>query len=372
MSGCTFSGNTSDRVLLDSGAMMGHDTTLAAQPALDGYELREDFTIPPTFTLTLEPGVSLMAADNVELLVKGYLEALGTASQPITFTSSADTGPEQWSGLAFDGGTGHLRYATVRYGGERNSVTDALYGPHHRSNLAARNGTLRLETVNVRDLSTNSNDYGLVAGDSHLVITDTLFTGIGGGTYADTDVPIRLGGPDTVLEMNGCTFTGNANDRVLLDSGAMMGHDATLTAQPVLDGYELREHFTVPPTFTLTLEPGVTLMDGNVLAQLLVEGHLEALGTASQPITFTSVADSGPGQWPGTGATRAAAVQARTRSSSFLGRCVMGMYVITEKRATDRLGEERDNRNRGRYGIALKKTVQIRELESDPRCVQRG
>lgn len=300
----TFTANNYNNIVLQAGAMMNHDAILTPQNGLDGYVFENDFTVPSAVTLTVEPGVTLMGANSlVELLVMGHLETLGTAVQPITFTSLADSGPGEWAGLAFDGGTGHLRYTTVRYGGERNAVTDALLGAHHRSNLAIRNGTLQLEHATVRDLVTSSYDYGLVASDSHLIINDSLFTGIGGSTYAESDVPMRLLGPDTVLEMSGCTFSGNVNDRVLLDPGAMMGHDTVLAAQPALDGYEYRDDFTVPPTVTLTLEPGVTFMSGiggwNVPHEFIIEGHLQALGTPTQPITFTSVADSGPGQWPG-------------------------------------------------------------------------
>jgi len=306
MNGCTFTGNTANRVLLQPGAMMGHNATLTAQPVLEGYEFREDFTVPPTVTLTLEPGVTLMGGNMAaEFVVEGHLEALGTPTQPITFTSATDSGSNQWTGLAFDGsagltpggGTGHLRHATIRYAGRRNRVTDALVGPYDHSNLAIRNGTLRLEHVAVRDIATGEYDYGLIASDSHLIISETLFTGIGNGQ--DRDVPMRLQGVDTVLEMSGCTFTDNTSNRVLLDPDAMMGHDATLTAQPVLEGYEFRDDFTVPSMVTLTLEPGVTLMGGSIDAEFLVEGHLEALGTPTQPITFTSAVNTGSNQWPG-------------------------------------------------------------------------
>ncbi|MCB0254606.1 MAG: right-handed parallel beta-helix repeat-containing protein, partial [Anaerolineae bacterium] len=296
----TFTANNFNNVVLQPGAMMNHPASLVPQPGLDGYVLENDFTVPVSNTLTVEPGGIVMGANSaVELRVEGHLEALGTPSLPVTFTSMTDSGPGQWAGIAIDGGTAHLRDAIVRYGGQRNSVSDPLLGAYDRGNLVIRNGTLQLEHVVVRDLVTDSRDYGLIASDSYLVISDTLFTGIGGSTYAASDVPVRLMGPDTVLEMSESYFTGNINDRVLLDPGAMMGHDTTLAAQPALDGYEFRLDFTVPPSVTLTLEPGVTLMDGDHLAEFIIEGSLEALGTPSQPVTFTSVADSGSGQWPG-------------------------------------------------------------------------
>lgn len=304
LTGNTFTANNYNIVVLKPGAMMNHNSILTLQNGLDGYVLENDFTVPPAITLTVASGVTVRGANSaVELVVAGHLEALGSASQPVTFTSLADSGPGQWAGIAFDGGSGYLRYTTVRYGGERNIVTDELLGAYHRSNLAIRNGALVLENVTVRDVVTGNYDYGLVASDSHLTISDSLFTGIGGSTYAENDVPMRLLGPETTLEMSGCTFTGNVNDRVLLDPGAMMGHNATLPAQPMLDGYEYREDYVVPAGITLSLEPGVTFMSGiggwNVPHEFIIEGHLQALGTPTQPITFTSVANSAPGQWPG-------------------------------------------------------------------------
>ena len=259
MHGNTFTGNIRDRVLLVPGAMMGHDTTLYAQPVFDGYELQNDFTVPSGITLTVEPGVAVKGRRYVELLVQGHLEALGTPTQPITFTSTADTGPTEWAGLAFDGGSGHLRLATVRYSGDRNTVSDDMFGsPYYRSAVTLRDSTLQLEDVALRDVaSSDSNDHGLLVSNSVVTLTDTLFTGIGGGITTD-DVAVYVQGADSVLEMHGNTFTGNDKDRVLLMPDAMMGHDTTLYAQPVFDGYELQDDYVVPPTVTLTVEPGVT------------------------------------------------------------------------------------------------------------------
>jgi hypothetical protein len=78
--------------------------------------------------------------------------AIGTAGQPITFTSSTNTGPDQWSGLVFDGGTGDLRHATVRYGGNVNSINANCNTSGLGFNIAARNvltGELRLENSQV-------------------------------------------------------------------------------------------------------------------------------------------------------------------------------------------------------------------------------
>ena len=67
-------------------------------------------TVAAGVTLTVEPGVTVQAA-NVALIVNGQLEAAGTDEAQIVFTSQSDSGPYQWAGITFDGGTGTLRHA---------------------------------------------------------------------------------------------------------------------------------------------------------------------------------------------------------------------------------------------------------------------
>jgi uncharacterized repeat protein (TIGR01451 family) len=265
------------------------------------------FTVPAGITLTIEPGVTVMTTLGLhkDFLILGHLEALGTPAEPITFTSSTDTGPKQWGGLAFDGGTGHLQHVTVRYAGERNSVTDDL-GPWVRGGIAicdVSTGEVRLENVTIRDIASTSQDMGIYVDDSNLVVVDSMFTGIGNGSYyIFPDTPIYIAGGDSDVTLTNNTFTANNANSVVLQAGAMMNHDTTINPQNGLDGYVLEKDFTVPPTVTLTIEPGVTVMGnrgGNHSAELRIEGHLDAIGTPTQPITFTSFDDSAPSQWPG-------------------------------------------------------------------------
>ncbi|MEA3334858.1 MAG: Ig-like domain-containing protein [Chloroflexota bacterium] len=306
LSNNTFTANDTNTIVLQAGAMMNHDTTLTQQNGLDGYVLEQDFTVPPTVTLTLEPGVTFMSGHvHGEFVIEGHLEALGTPAEPITFTSLADSAPGQWTGLVFDGGTGHLRHATVRYAGQRNYVTDAAFGHWARSNIAISNvltGEVRLENVTISDITSTNQDMGIYVGNSNLVVTDSLFTGIGNGSYyVFPDTPLYIAGGDSDVSLINNTFTANDFNNVVLQAGAMMNHDTTLTQQNGLDGYVLEQDFTVPPTVTLTVEPGVTVKGGleSNRAELRVEGHLDAIGTPTQPITFTSFYDNAPAQWPG-------------------------------------------------------------------------
>ena len=84
--------------------------TLANSP----YVLTGDVIVDPGVTLTIQAGVVVQGRGGVELQVQGHLQALGTTTQPITFTSETDSGPNEWAGLVFDGGTGHLRAGRAR------------------------------------------------------------------------------------------------------------------------------------------------------------------------------------------------------------------------------------------------------------------
>ena len=204
----------------------------------------------------------------------------------------ADSGAGGWSGLVFDGGTGHLRHATVRYGGGGNSAGTI-------SNIALHNmlaGELRLESSQVLTcVNAFETEYGLYANNGRAIISDTLFAGNGNGGAA---APLYIRGAGSVMNLTENSFIGNSRNRIVLGPDAMMDQDATLSPQKVWQGYELINDLTVPPTSTLTIEAGVTFMSQSNV-EFKVQGHLQALGTPGAPITFTSLTDTGGGQWAG-------------------------------------------------------------------------
>ena len=284
-------GNIRDRIVLAPGAMMANpNVTLTRQPVMQAYELDDNFTVPPTVTLTIEPGVTVMSYVEKELVVLGHLEAIGTPTQSITFTSVGEGWNEQWNGLFFDGGTGRLNNVIVRRSGGRNTRVWAA--------VAVRNvltGEVRLESSQVRDNYSwaGGSDYGLYVENSRVVVSDTLFTGNGTELWYDygrKDAPIFITGTASVVTLTHNVITGNIRDRIVLAPGAMMANpNVTLTRQPVMQAYELEGDFTIPPTVTLTIEPGITLMAHYY--ELTVKGRLVAPGTPSEPITLTSRVD---------------------------------------------------------------------------------
>ncbi|MFZ1708673.1 MAG: DUF11 domain-containing protein, partial [Anaerolineae bacterium] len=174
-------------------------------------------------TLTVQPGVTVRGRVDAELRVLGYLAAIGEPGQPITFTSDVDSGRDQWQGLVFDGGTGYLRYATVKRAGNGNSILGtATNSPG--SNLAVRNvltGEVRLEESTVSLVQATSGvyqyaDYGLYVDNSHMTISNTLFTSNGNNS---ADYGLYATGAGSQITLSAARFDSNSGYGLRLHNG---------------------------------------------------------------------------------------------------------------------------------------------------------
>ena len=273
-------GNAYDRILLAPNAMMEHDTTLTPQAVWDGYQLEGSMTVPPTVTLTLEPGVLVKTPGypyDIGIIVQGELEALGTPTQPITLTST-DGGPT-WAGLIVDGGSANLAYTTVEY-----ACSDV-----RKANVAVINGG----HLEMTDSTLQECHYGGGAGERTLYIDSSSVSAHNSAFRTSDQYPIYILGASSVVTLTENILDENYYDRILLAPNAMMGHDTTLTPQTVWDGYELEGSLTIPSGAILTIDPGVIVRSPEYPYNIgiFVEGHLEAVGTSELPIQFTRVSD---------------------------------------------------------------------------------
>ncbi|MDD5371727.1 MAG: hypothetical protein PHQ40_21815, partial [Anaerolineaceae bacterium] len=312
LAGNTFANNKLNRILLQNNPMKTQAAlTLPAQTGLDAYELRGDWTVPASQTLTLNPGVTFLARHGdwgrgVALVVEGKLLAQGSEAQKITLDA---TDPAYgWSGLLVRGAAGlaQIGHAQILHGGAPGLAN--IY----QSNLVVDNGArLELSDSRVANLITaaaNYRDGALMVVNGVAILTrntiaDNLPAGAGAGLYA-----MRVSGQQSRLEMVGNTFSGNWINAVLLGSDGLAATINTLRPQAGLLGYDVGipyadYTYTQQPTGQLTLEPGTHVRGvagpwGKGI-YLKIQGQLQAMGSAEDPVVFESASDTSPASWGG-------------------------------------------------------------------------
>lgn len=211
--------------VLDVGGSIATDTTwsLANSP----YVITETVTVEAGVTLTIEAGVTIMTMDMGRyLIVQGHLDAVGTAVNPILFTSIDDLNTNSWTG-------------------------PDIFGSANFENVIMRYADTALV------ISGNS------GGD--VFLENTLFEeNSAHPIVAFTDALHRL-------KMNNVTFSNNVPNRVGIDRGDLLGDllslagNVLLTPQPGLEAYEDLGNGSVPlliipQGITLTLAADTTLM----------------------------------------------------------------------------------------------------------------
>jgi hypothetical protein len=232
----------------------------------------------PDSILSIEPGVQVLAQPgNDALTVQGILRADATAGQEIHFDPADPV--SGWSGIAIMGTDVQpiignlLNYVSINKGGSTGNCD--LY-------------------VTYADVSvTNSQlDGGLDSGvcldhGASLTMTDTQLTNNNGYAMDVFDV----GAPFTLGNLSA---SGNLSNTIGIEGGTMTGNHTW--PKSGINTYDLHYNYvTIAPTGTLNIEPGVTVLMGEA-RDITVRGTLNALGTSSDPIFFSSVTPT-PGFW---------------------------------------------------------------------------
>lgn len=281
-----------------------HSGTIAADETwclADSPHMVTDYlTINPGVTVTVEAGVVVKNAQRIS--VNGSLVAVGTAAQPIVFTSTEDSAPMQWRGLVFEGAdaSGDLRNVIVRYAGY--TAGNAQGYMIYVNGLASH--SLRLEDSLITDgyepAGINSLFTGLFIANSNAIIKNNHFSNLGNSEGAFLDAPFVIEGNILNLDISGNTLINNNRDSIVFSNHYAQPAPVVTGVMTLVKGqpWVLESDLTVAPGATLTFEPGAVLM-GGTKTEIRTRGHLEAVGTPEEPIVFRSVAGTGMDQWSG-------------------------------------------------------------------------
>jgi hypothetical protein len=240
-------------------------------------------TVGPTATLTIQPGVTVQFQQGVNsrLNVQGALTAIGTVSQPITFTGVVTT-PGSWSGLFADNTV--ITPALVQL----NDVTieDGGAGSAH-AQLYADRAVVTLTHGLVRD--------GIGSG-LHFAYREAGFDVESSSFISNSLDAMQLDTPATDIVLSDLHANSNGTNAVYLYAQGMniagQRHWAN-PGIPYLINYIPANH----SGDELTIDPGSELQF-MPNSGLNIGGQLKAIGLPDQPITFTAQTQT-PGGWRG-------------------------------------------------------------------------
>jgi hypothetical protein len=321
----------------DVGGAITTDTiwTLAGSP----YIVTSDVTVQSGVMLTVEAGVEVRFNNGTGLFVHGAVHVAGTASQPITFTTSSTTpAPGQWEGIFFeedsDNARNLLEYATVSYAGQRvcwwhdlcgytgigvydaapticyttvrQSAGHGLWASNANltlgqdtfeqnaggSGVAIENTTLTLSNSTLRQ----NGAHGLAVSANSVVLTPTLT----GNTFSNNTqhaVYVQYTDGAGLPVVSGNIATGNVGFNGVAVAGTL-GYAMTVPSAYDLPLGVAGGDLTINNGVELTVQSGAPMLFSGTA--LYVNGALRAVGTMTQPITFTTSASSpAAGQWKG-------------------------------------------------------------------------
>ena len=313
-SGLAASGNTGGNYLEIRAGTIGTSTTWplsAIAYVVTGNLYVEGASSP---ILTIAAGNTIRFNNPGQIAVnnsaKGGLQAIGTAAAPILFTSNGTQSAGYWQGLWFGaaaaGPQSNVAYATIEYGGN---------GYYNRGGVTVTGLAPAFDHVTLR----NNAVTGVMLNAGSAAITNSTITANGGSGINATggtsltltnDALTNNAGPAVTLpvtvaltDASGLTASGNGTgkDAIEYRAGTIVASTTwPLASIPyVVTGNVMVEGSAAP---VLTIAAGNTIRfnnPGQIAVNNGAKGGLQAVGTSTAPIVFTSNGALTAGFWQG-------------------------------------------------------------------------
>lgn len=331
-----------------TGGAVNADRTLSK--ACSPYTIKSDIDVNGNATLTIEPGVTLRFDPEREISI-GYnaaakLSAVGTAAEPIVFTSSASTpGAGDWVGVKLWTNTMNgtaLKYVKFDYCG--SNADACLLGS------GAKPNRVTVDHVTFSHVGPGSNAIWQKDKDSNFAITACTFSDI--PTSPKQSYAISLYAPSFA----GIDSNNVFNDGAMVElKGGVIASNATW--KNIGTTVAVTEDLGIEGTSTpvLTLAAGSVFKFASGIELYLGyndPGSLIAVGTAAAPITLTSLAGTpAAGDWMGIRLWYSATATIKYATITYAGSDKGAIDVVS---ATDKLDIQNSTiSSSASYGIRI-------------------
>ena len=288
-----------------SGTLTANDTWS------DTIEVTADFNVPSGIQLTIAPGTTVKVREGQFVLLGAgsTVNAIGNSTSRITFTTVQDdsvgedlTGPTagvpkagHWESLYVDSSNVNFDFADVRYAGNQHNPG---HGGGFVPSVFVRSGTLQ-NFKHIRLSDGDSTGFEFQSNTSPVLdaisIERTRQVAINQAVSANPSY-------------KGLSLLTSGGSYINLQPGSIPGNRSWDFDNATV---HINGDLVVPADTTLNLAPGTILKFSNG-SYLYADGTLNAIGTATKPIVFTSLLDDtaggdtnndgaattgGPGQW---------------------------------------------------------------------------
>jgi len=292
-----------ETVLLDCDSFQSNnsDAILVLEDIGEGVDYLIDCVVSVEVDLVIEPGVVIQFANAAGMKVKeqGSLNAVGTQSEPITFTSASET-KGAWKGIITDSEKikNRFDYVTIEYAGDDGLTSNS----EPASLIISSNSYFRLNNVSIK----NSLNYGIAATAYNYDVE------ISNCTITNTDIPIYTI-PLVASNISGGDFTGNNTDVIRLTSNGVTSINESQTWNNLGVPYRMASDLVIIDGAKFTIEPGIIIefedTKGIEIDKLFDEGSaIIAEGTPTNPIIFTGVTKAA-GAWKAISCRRSTSIQ---------------------------------------------------------------
>lgn len=294
-----FTDNGSNSIFLINNGYMYRDTTFRNW----GYPyICESIDLTANWiNLVFQPGVVVQLGYSLGISCNGTVTAIGTETQPITFTRLPSS-TQNWRGFILNSGitNAHFNHCLLEHCGSSNQYN------HIQNAITFYNAdTVLIENTQITDvycraifIESNNNDA------DNLTLSNVTISGCGmDAVYQNSSgcqlsinglavsncnaFPLSISG-NWVHQLSNITLTSNAKNVIRIVNGGYLASQTLANhGYPYwVSGYPLYVNYT-----TVNLEPGTVFYFESSLS-LEVYGTLNALGTADNPIVFTRPPDA--------------------------------------------------------------------------------